>query len=102
VVEDTLKRIGKHPNVLGVIVLNKEGATIRSTMDTTTTVMYASQLSQLARTTMNAVRELDPQNSLTFLRIRSKKHEIMVAPERDYMLIVVQNHSTTDRSRGDT
>ena len=24
-VEDTLKRIGKHPNVLGVIVLNKEG-----------------------------------------------------------------------------
>ena len=31
-----------------------------------------------------------PQNDLTFLRIRSKKHEIMVAPEKEYMLIVIQ------------
>lgn len=26
------------------------------------------------------VRDIDPQNDLTFLRIRSKKNEIMVAP----------------------
>ena len=31
------------------------------------------------------------QNDLTFLRIRSKKHEIMVAPDKDYILIVIQN-----------
>ena len=28
------------------------------------------------------MRNLDPQNDLTFLRIRSKKHEILVAPEK--------------------
>ena len=32
-----------------------------------------------------------PQNDLTFLRIRSKKHEIMVAPDKEYVLIVIQN-----------
>ena len=31
------------------------------------------------------------QNDLTFLRIRSKKHEIMVAPDKEYVLIVIQN-----------
>lgn len=28
---------------------------------------------------------------MTFLRVRSKKHEIMVAPDKDYTLIVIQN-----------
>ena len=44
----------------------------------------------LASKARSAVRTLDPQNDLTFLRIRSKKHEIMVAPEKEYMLIVIQ------------
>ena len=29
---------------------------------------------------MNVVRDIDPTNDLTFLRIRSKKNEIMVSP----------------------
>ena len=33
------------------------------------------------------------QNDLTFLRIRSNKHEIMVAPDKEYLLIVIQNPS---------
>lgn len=34
-----------------------------------------------------------PQNDLTFLRVRTRKHEVMVAPDREYLLIVVQNPS---------
>ena len=30
------------------------------------------------------------QNDWTFLRVRSLKHEIMVCPEKDFMMIVVQ------------
>jgi len=37
------------------------------------------------------VRDLDPSNDMTFLRVRSKKHEIMVAPDKDFILIVIQN-----------
>lgn len=39
------------------------------------------------------------QNDLTFLRIRSKKHEIMVAPDKDYLLIVIQNPNAADDSK---
>lgn len=31
------------------------------------------------------------QNELTFLRLRSQKHEILVAPDKDYLLIIIQN-----------
>lgn len=36
------------------------------------------------------MRDLDSDNKLTFLRIKSKKNEIMVAPDEQFMLIVVQ------------
>jgi dynein light chain roadblock-type len=88
--EETLKRIQTHKGVIGVVVINKEGIAIRSTLDQTSTVQYATLISQLAAKAKSAVRDIDPQNDLTFLRIRSKKHEIMVAPEKEYMLIVIQ------------
>ena len=49
-------------------------------------------MSNLAAQARSAVRDIDPQNDLTFLRIRSKKHEIMVAPDPEYLLIVVQEN----------
>eukprot|EP01086_Lenisia_limosa_P014464 TRINITY_DN4505_c0_g1_i1.p1 TRINITY_DN4505_c0_g1~~TRINITY_DN4505_c0_g1_i1.p1 ORF type:complete len:114 (-),score=15.87 TRINITY_DN4505_c0_g1_i1:47-340(-) len=92
-VEDTLKRIQSHKGVIGLIIVNNEGIPIRSTLDQAVTVQHAALLTQLTSKARSAVRDLDPQNDLTFLRLRSKKHEIMVAPEKDYLLIVIQNPS---------
>ena len=36
------------------------------------------------------MRDLDPTNELTFVRIASKKHEVLVAPDLEYILIVLQ------------
>lgn len=41
-----------------------------------------------------------PQNDLTFLRVRTRKHEVMVAPDREYLLIVVQNPSGGEGGEG--
>ena len=43
------------------------------------------------------VRDLDPENDLTFLHIRTKKHEMMIAPDKDFMLVVVQNPNSEDQ-----
>lgn len=67
------------------------GIPIKTTLDNTTTVQYAGLISSLADKARSVVRDLDPSNDLTFLRIRSKKHEIMVAPDKEFILIVVQN-----------
>uniref|UniRef100_A0A8C9JTN5 Dynein light chain roadblock-type 2 n=1 Tax=Panthera tigris altaica TaxID=74533 RepID=A0A8C9JTN5_PANTA len=90
-VEETLKRIQSHKGVMGTMVVNAEGIPIRTTLDNSTTVQYAGLLHQLTMKAKSTVRDIDPQNDLTFLRIRSKKHEIMVAPDKEYLLIVIQN-----------
>ncbi|XP_073797719.1 dynein light chain roadblock-type 2 isoform X2 [Danio rerio] len=69
------------------------GIPIRTTLDNSTSVQYAGLLHQLTMKARSAVRDIDPQNELTFLRIRSKKHEIMVAPDKEYLLIAIQNPS---------
>ncbi|XP_042733073.1 dynein light chain roadblock-type 2 isoform X2 [Lagopus leucura] len=75
------------------MVVNAEGIPIRTTLDNSTTVHYAGLLHQLTMKARRTVRDIDPQNDLTFLRIRSKKHEIMVAPEKE-------GKSTKDCLRG--
>lgn len=58
---------------------------------------YAANISQLAVKARSVVRDLDPQNELTFLRIRSKKHEIMVAPDKDFLLIIIQDPTVSNK-----
>ncbi|XP_069112629.1 dynein light chain roadblock-type 2-like isoform X1 [Argopecten irradians] len=89
-VEETLKRIQAHKGVIGIIVVNAEGIPIRTSLDNSTTVQYANLLTNLTMKARSVVRDIDPQNDLTFLRVRSKKHEILVAPEKDYLLVVIQ------------
>ncbi|KAM8914400.1 dynein light chain roadblock-type 1 [Spinachia spinachia] len=92
-VEETLKRIQSQNGVQGIIIINSEGIPIKTTLDNASTVQYAGLIHQLVMKARSTVRDIDPQNDLTFLRIRSKKNEIMIAPDKDYFLIVIQNPS---------
>jgi len=89
-VEDTIKRLAAHKGVTGIIIVNCEGIPVRTTFDNSTSLHYATQMHMLTSKARSTVRDLDPQNDLTFLRIRSRKSEIMVAPDKEYSLIVVQ------------
>ncbi|OXB81007.1 UNVERIFIED_CONTAM: hypothetical protein H355_006090 [Colinus virginianus] len=64
---------------------------IKTTMDNATAVHCAGLMRSFVKMARSAVQDMDPQNDLTFLRIRCKKNEIMVAPDKDYFLIVIQN-----------
>ncbi len=43
----------------------------------------------LAKKAEMIVRDLDPTNDLLFLRIKTKSHEIMFAPDKDYYIFTV-------------
>ena len=112
-VEETLKRLMSHKGVKGVLIMNSEGIPIRSSLSPEETENYAALVSQLAQKAAGVVRTLDDSDEvdrlyyfllflsifylllflfqLAFLRIRSKKHEIMIAPDKDYVLVVIQN-----------
>ena len=90
-VEETLKRLVAHKGVIGTIIVNSDGIPIKSTLDNHTTTQYSGLLNQLVDQAKTLFKEIDSSNDLTFMRLRTKKHEIMVAPDRDYLLIVIQN-----------
>ncbi|XP_030831667.1 dynein light chain roadblock-type 2-like [Strongylocentrotus purpuratus] len=92
-VEDILKRISAHKGVVGTIIMDCDAIPVRTTLDNSTTVQYCQLYMPLIRKARGCVRDIDPQNDLAFLRLRTKKHEIMIAPEKDYLFIVIQNPS---------
>lgn len=89
-VEDMLERIQTHKGVVGVVVVNEEGIPIRSTLDNATTLQYVSMSNTLCWIARGIVRDTDPQNDLKILRVRTKKNEIIMAPEGRKSLIVIQ------------
>jgi dynein light chain roadblock-type len=93
--------------VLGTIVVNEDGEAVRATTvcdasgvpleDQNAVVKkYASLVPQLASMARNMVRDLDPQNDLRFLRVRSRDHEMMVHSDPEFTLIVIQNPSAAE------
>uniref|UniRef100_A0A915ISY8 Dynein light chain roadblock n=1 Tax=Romanomermis culicivorax TaxID=13658 RepID=A0A915ISY8_ROMCU len=91
-VEETIKRLQNNKGVVGVLVTDFEGHVIKSTFtNPDTTGHYAALLFQLMEKSKSTIRDMDPIDDLTFLRLRSKKHEILVAPDKEYMLAVIQN-----------
>lgn len=92
-VEETIKRIQAHKGVMGVIIVNHEGIPIKTSLDNATSVLYSGLIGQLTEKAKNVVREMDSTNELSFLRLRSRRHEILIAPDREFILIVIQNTS---------
>lgn len=91
-VEETLNRIATHMGVIGVIVVNQKGLAIRSTMPTAEdTLVYGQVISNFLNEAQTKICRIHDDESVTFIRIRSQKHEIMIAPDKEFALIVIQN-----------
>ena len=43
------------------------------------------------------IKEMDSLNDLTFIRLRSQKDEILIAPDREFTMIVIQKPVTNKR-----
>merc|ERR1712004_33565 len=78
--EETIKRIQGHKGVVGMMIVNNDGIAVRSNMDATITNQYCAVISRLADQARSTIRDLDPTNDITFLRLRSKKNEVLIAP----------------------
>ena len=89
-VEAVLARLSRQPGVEGVLVCTPDGLPLRSTLTPGLTALYAGGLVALAARATAAVRDTDPTDSLCFLRLRTARHEVMIAPDKNYILIVLQ------------
>lgn len=67
------------------------GVPLRSTLDNTTTAQYGLLMEHLVKRTQYIIRDLAPTDEFTFMRILTKKHEIMLAYADEFFIIVLQN-----------
>lgn len=94
-VETTIARIKKHQGVEGSFITNASRQATRSNYigETDKGGKLVNNVLTLTEKAKNLVRDLDPSNDLSFLRIKTKYKEIMVAPDSNFMYIVLQNTS---------
>eukprot|EP01084_Bolivina_argentea_P118804 210728_1 len=88
-VEEAIKRLQSHKGVKGILILNADGQPIQSNLPVEDTGNYAALVSQLNLKASGVVRALDEADELQFLRVRSKKNDIMVASTKEFSLLVV-------------
>eukprot|EP00341_Mesodinium_pulex_P007598 CAMPEP_0116957448 /NCGR_PEP_ID=MMETSP0467-20121206/43979_1 /TAXON_ID=283647 /ORGANISM="Mesodinium pulex, Strain SPMC105" /LENGTH=68 /DNA_ID=CAMNT_0004644203 /DNA_START=61 /DNA_END=263 /DNA_ORIENTATION=+ len=55
-----------------------------------TAEQYSEAMMSLSSQARSVVRDLNPKNELKYLRVRAKKHEIMVAFDVQFIVIVIQ------------
>lgn len=51
--------------------------------------LLRNSLPLLAKKAEDIVTDLDPTNELTFLRIKTKNHEIMFTPDKEYYIFTI-------------
>ncbi|KAF9515141.1 hypothetical protein BS47DRAFT_1294303, partial [Hydnum rufescens UP504] len=94
-IESTLNHISSHRNVRGVMVLSREGPIIRHTgaaFEGEHGRKYAGVIKKIVDACKHGFDEtIEGGDDLKFLRIRTKKHEIMISPDERYILVVLQH-----------
>ena len=91
---------------MGTIIVNEEGEAVRddavrrrAERRSSTELRRGFSALDIAagdKMARNMVRDLDPQNDLRFLRVRSKDHEMMVHADPEFTLIVIQNPAAAE------
>ena len=93
-VEERIARIKNHTGVKGLLIVDETGKFLRSTMSANNNDsaprQYAQKVTELTKKARSVIRDINPLNDLTFFRVRSKKQEIMIAPDKNLYLIVIQ------------
>lgn len=73
-----------------IIVMDASGRPLRSTVSQRRSYAYANHLHALATMARNVVRDLDPSNDVTFMRLRSTRQEIHISINQDFIVVVIQ------------
>lgn len=98
-VEERISRISNLHGVKTLLIVDESGKVLRTTQrkeDTNikTAIEIGNIISELAHKAKSVVRDLDPLNTMTFFRVRARKREILVAPDKHLFLIVIQEIDT--------
>lgn len=88
------KILSSNKDVVGGLVMNEEGAIIKTSMDNKNAEKYANAVHEIVKTARTLFREVDPNDDITFIRFSLKKFNVMIAPEKSFLLIIITNQES--------
>lgn len=74
-----------------MIIVNKKGVAIKSTMTPEENIVYGALITQFADKVEQTVKMLHKEEDVYFVKIRSNMYEIMIAPDKEFNMIVLQD-----------
>merc|ERR1712141_597092 len=95
--EERFSDLAHNKNVVGAMILTAEGKPVRTTFDSASASNYAEFAYKLIKKTRELLQETDSGNDVKFFRLTTKKHEIMMSPDNQYVLLAI--HQSQDQER---
>jgi len=92
-VDEIMKRIQSHRGVKQMMIINKDGLPLKTNMEVTSeTERQIMHIHELATAARRLVRDVDPTDDLMFLRTRSNNQELLISPDEDFTVVVIQGN----------
>ncbi|CAL8130662.1 unnamed protein product [Orchesella dallaii] len=100
--EEAVKRLNMSKGVYGVLVTTEEWTVIETTFDHHLTHYWKKQMRFVEQLGTAVIRDPDPKNELQFLRIQTRKYEILLSIAKDHRVLVVFSGADLDPLAGVT
>ncbi|XP_066910154.1 dynein light chain roadblock-type 1-like [Clytia hemisphaerica] len=91
-----IERIISNSTVKELISYDSNGIIVHTTIDNARAQLYRNAFQALTYTARKAVKIMDPNDELKFIRMRVKGIEIIIAPDVDGTLAILQNVAPYD------
>lgn len=86
-IEEAINRMKK----VILIITGPDGSVVRTSLENKADVSrLTNSIGELVDKARNIVRDVDPSNDMTLLRFTLRKHDIIIAPGKNFRIIVVQ------------
>lgn len=87
-------------DVLDAIVIDMNGYPVKSTMPEELTLRYVGYYGQVIDKARFMFKKWDSNDEITFMRVRSKNHEVIITPDDKCIFLVIQNPRSEYRLDG--
>lgn len=89
-VEEVFRQIQEKPDVTDIMILNKKGNPVKTTMDHSLGVQYAGLYEILRDKVVMGLQKIDRNDELTMLRLRTSQNETLIVPDGKITIVVTQ------------
>ena len=89
-IDSVLKNLQGQPGVLGTLIMKTNGLPYKTSFRETETIHYAGLVSEFVKKCRQTLEGVIWNEPITSIRVRSHKNEIIIVPDNDLILVVVQ------------